>query len=163
MRQLSSILVRRANQQSVDGEFGELPDGTLNIWIPGTPPSRWCEARSPDGELRYICIDYEVEGRPKPNPDIKKLKIGAETDDGTLTKQPAIWIKEGLEEENLSLRGRLRPRPMHANGRKAEVAQSYQTDANDPHATWTMPKHFSSDWFRCLPSVEFRGLHTAAS
>jgi hypothetical protein len=49
----------------IAGGIGFLPDGSLNIFIPGTLPSRWFKARSRTGELVYTRVDYNVDGSPK--------------------------------------------------------------------------------------------------
>jgi hypothetical protein len=53
----------------------------LNIFIPGTPPSRWFKARAQNGELVYIRVDYNVDGSPKYPFELEKFDLGAETED----------------------------------------------------------------------------------
>ncbi len=81
--------------KGIAGGIGLLPDGTLNIFIPGTPPSRWFKARSQTGELVYIRVDYDVDGSPKYPAELEKFQIEAEAED-MCAKEPAEWIRNGL-------------------------------------------------------------------
>jgi hypothetical protein len=81
--------------EGIAGAIGMLPDGSLNIWVPGTPPSRWFKARSQIGKLVYIRIDYNVDGQPKYPVELAKFQIEAEDED-MCAKEPADWIRNGV-------------------------------------------------------------------
>jgi hypothetical protein len=86
---------RRAKPRGIAGGIGLLPDGSLNIFIPGTPPSRWFKARSQTGELVYIRVDYNVDGSPKYPVELEKFDLGPETEDPLAKEQPE-WIRNGV-------------------------------------------------------------------
>ena len=79
----------------IEGGIGLLPDGSLNIFIPGTPPSRWFKARSQTGELVYIRVDYNVDGSPKYPVELAKFQIEAEAED-MCAKEPTEWVRNGV-------------------------------------------------------------------
>src|ERR1700675_3255579 len=79
----------------IAGGIGLLPDGSLNIFIRGTPPSRWFKARSQSGELVYIRVDYNVDGSPKYPVELEKFQIEAEAED-MCAKEPTEWIRNGI-------------------------------------------------------------------
>ena len=81
--------------KGIEGGIGLLPDGSLNIWVPGTPPSRWFKARSQTGKPVYIRIDYNVDGQPKYPVELAKFQIEAE-DKEMCAKEPTEWIRNGV-------------------------------------------------------------------
>ena len=81
--------------KGIAGGIGLLPDGSLNIFIPGTPPSRWFKARSQTGELVYSRVDYNVDGSPKYPVELEKFDLGSETED-SLAKELPEWIRNGV-------------------------------------------------------------------
>jgi hypothetical protein len=81
--------------KGIEAGIGLLPDGSLNIFVPGTPPSRWFKARSQSGEVVYVRVDYNVDGHPKSPDQLAKFEIAEETDD-SLAENPSKWIRNGL-------------------------------------------------------------------
>jgi hypothetical protein len=81
--------------RGIEAGIGLLPDGSLNIFVPGTPPSRWFEAHSQNGELVYVRVDYNVDGRPSRPIEIEKFDLGVEAADSRATEHPD-WIRNGL-------------------------------------------------------------------
>jgi hypothetical protein len=81
--------------KGIEGGIGLLPDGSLNIFIPGTPPSRWFKARSQAGELVYIRVDYDLDGCPKYPVDLEKFVLGDEMEE-YCEKIHSEWIKNGV-------------------------------------------------------------------
>ena len=103
LNELRSDILRRSNlgqpqsktAKGIAGGIGLLPDGSLNIFIPGTPPPRWFKARSQAGKLVYIRIDYNVDGSPKYPAELEKFQIEAEAED-MRPKEPTEWIRNGV-------------------------------------------------------------------
>ena len=81
--------------KGIAGGIGLRPDGSLNIFIPGTPPPRWFKARTQDGKLVYIRIDYNVDGSPKYPAELEKFQIKAEAED-MCAHEPTEWIRNGV-------------------------------------------------------------------
>jgi len=81
--------------EGIAGGIGLRSDGSLNIFIPGTPPSRWFKAHSQTGELVYVRVDYDVEGRPAYPVDLEKFVLGLEVEDFQF-QEPPEWIRNGV-------------------------------------------------------------------
>ena len=81
--------------KGIEAGIGLLPDGNLNIFVPGTPPSRRFKARSQSGEVVYVRVDYNVDGHPKSPEQLAKFEIADETDD-SLAENPSNWVRNGL-------------------------------------------------------------------
>jgi hypothetical protein len=75
--------------------IGLLNDGTLNVFVPGSPPSRWFEARNQDRDRVFVRVDYGIDGKPARPPELGQFELGAETENSQDVNAPG-WIRDGV-------------------------------------------------------------------